>query len=67
MDHREGLAVDVEVTEPNGFAEREAALAMLDRNPSQQQRTVAADLRHGGFCCRVPQAQGHPARGDECL
>ena len=43
MDHREGLAVDVEVTEANGFAEREAALAMLDRHPSQQQRTVAAD------------------------
>jgi transposase len=43
MDHREGLAVDVEVTEANGHAEREAALAMLDRHPSQQQRTVAAD------------------------
>jgi transposase len=43
MDHREGLAVDVEVTEANGFAEREAALAMLDRHPSQEQRTVAAD------------------------
>jgi len=43
MDHREGLVVDVEVTEANGFAERAAALAMLDRHPSQQQRTVAAD------------------------
>jgi len=43
MDHREGLVVDVEVTEANGFAEREAALAMLDRHPSQEQRTVAAD------------------------
>ncbi len=43
MDHREGLVVDVEVTEANGFAEREAALVMLDRHPSQQQRTVAAD------------------------
>ena len=43
MDHREGLVVDVEVTEANGFPEREAALAMLDRHPSQQQRTVAAD------------------------
>ena len=43
MDHREGLAVDVELTEANGFAEREAALAMLDRHPSAQQRTVAAD------------------------
>lgn len=43
MDHREGLAVDVELTEADGFAEREAALTMLDRHPSQQQRTVAAD------------------------
>jgi|SRR5919109_3524433 transposase len=43
MDHREGLAVDVEVTEANGFAEREAALTMLDRNGAEQQRTVAAD------------------------
>jgi transposase len=43
MDHREGLAVDVEVTEASGFAEREAALTMLDRHPSQEQRTVAAD------------------------
>ena len=43
MDHREGLAVDVEVSEANGYAEREAALAMLDRHPSQEQRTVAAD------------------------
>ncbi len=43
MDHREGLAVDVEVTEANGFAERTAALAMLDRHPCEQQRTVAAD------------------------
>ena len=33
MEHRHGLPVDVEVTEANGFAEREAALAMLDRLP----------------------------------
>jgi transposase len=43
MDHRHGLVVDVEVTEANGFAERRAALAMLDRHPSHHQRTVAAD------------------------
>ena len=35
--------MDVDVTEANGFAEREAALTMLDRNPSREQRTVAAD------------------------
>ncbi len=27
MEHRQGLAVDVEITEADGFAEREAALA----------------------------------------
>jgi hypothetical protein len=31
MDHREGLVVDVEVTEADGFA-REAALTLLDRH-----------------------------------
>ena len=43
MGHREGLAADVEVPEANGHGAREAALAMLDRHPSQEQRTVAAD------------------------
>jgi transposase len=43
MEHRNGLVVDVEVTQASGFAEREAALAMLDRHPSSQRRTVAAD------------------------
>lgn len=44
MDHRHGLPVDVEVTTATGFAEREAALAMLDRLPKRAgQRTVAGD------------------------
>ncbi len=43
MDHRHGLIVDVEVTEASGYAEREAALAMLDRHPSHQRRTLAGD------------------------
>jgi transposase len=43
MDHRHGLVVDVEVTEANGKAEREAALRLLDRHPSHGRRTVAAD------------------------
>lgn len=43
MDHRHGLIVDVEVTEANGDAEREAALALLDRHPSYERRTLAAD------------------------
>jgi IS5 family transposase len=43
MDHREGLIVDVEVTEADGFGERAAALTLLDRHPSRKRRTVAAD------------------------
>jgi hypothetical protein len=43
MEHRTGLPVDVEVTEANGFAEREAALTMLDRLPKCVRRTLAAD------------------------
>jgi transposase len=43
MDHREGLVVDVEVTEATGSAERETALTMLDRHPSRDRRTVATD------------------------
>lgn len=43
MDHRHGLIVDVEVTEANGFAERAAAITLLDRHPSREQRTVSAD------------------------
>jgi transposase len=65
MDHREGLVVDVEVTEANGYAEREAALAMLDRHPSHQQRTLAADKAYDTAdfiaCCRERQVTPHVA------
>src|SRR5580692_1760441 len=44
MDHRHGLPVDVEVTAATGYAERAAALAMLDRLPKRSgRRTLAAD------------------------
>jgi IS5 family transposase len=43
MEHRHGLPVDVEVTEANGYAEREAALTMLDRQPPRTKRTLAGD------------------------
>ena len=67
MDHREGLAVDVEVTEANGYAEREAALAMLDRHPSHEQRTVAADKAYdtADFIAECRKRAGDPACGDE--
>ncbi len=43
MEHRHGLIVDVEVTEATGFAERAAALKLLDRQPARAERTLAAD------------------------
>ncbi len=43
MDHRHGLIVDVEVTEATGYAERAAAMTLLDRNASRERRTVSAD------------------------
>ena len=44
MDHRHGFPVDVEVTAATGYAEREAALTMLDRLPRvRERRTLAAD------------------------
>ncbi len=44
MDHRHGLPVDVEVTSATGYAEREAALKMLDRLPKRTgRRTLAGD------------------------
>ncbi len=43
MDHRHGLIVDVEVTQANGYAERETAIKLLDRHDSRERRTVSAD------------------------
>jgi transposase len=43
MEHRTGLAVDVEITEASGTAETEAALRMLRRQGGPVRRTVAAD------------------------
>jgi transposase len=61
MEHRSALIVDLELTEASGFAERDAALAMLGRLPERKRRrTIAgdkgydvagfvADVRHLGF------------------
>jgi transposase len=45
MENRNGLVVEWELTQATGFAEREAALRMLDRLPRQSQRriTLGAD------------------------
>ena len=44
MEHRNALLVDIELTEANGYAERDAALEMLGRLPAtKRRRTVAGD------------------------
>lgn len=43
MENRHGLAVDGGVTQATGKAEREAALAMLERRPSRRRITLGAD------------------------
>ncbi len=43
MENRHGLAVDGLVTLATGTAEREAALAMLDRRPRRRRITLGAD------------------------
>jgi hypothetical protein len=44
MEHRNGLIVDMELTRADGYAERDAAVEMLDRLPARtRRRTVAAD------------------------
>jgi len=43
MENRNGLAVDGGITQANGTAEREAALAMLDRRAGRRRVTLGAD------------------------
>lgn len=43
MENRHGLAVDGGVTQATGTAEREAALAMLERSQSRRRITLGAD------------------------
>lgn len=43
MENRNGLIVDAELTKAGGTAERDAALAMLDRRKGRRRRTVGGD------------------------
>src|SRR5579864_213064 len=44
MEHRNALVVDIELSEANGYAERDTALEMLGRlPPTKRRRTVAGD------------------------
>ncbi len=58
MEHRSALIVDMELTEATGNAERDAALAMLGRQPvMRRRRTVVADKGYdvAGFVADVGQ------------
>ncbi len=58
MEHRHALIVDMELTEATGYAERDAALAMLARQPAmRRRRTLAADRGYDvtGFVTEVRQ------------
>ena len=66
MEHRSGLAMDVEVTQAVGVPEWEAALRMLHRLPSGGRKTVAGDRAYDnkGFVagCRERRITPHVAQ-----
>lgn len=56
MEHRNALIVDVELTQADGFAERDAARSLLGRLPKRsRRRTIAADKAYdtAGFVADV--------------
>jgi transposase len=62
-----GLVVDLLITQATGTAEREAALVMLDRRPSQSQRVTLGgdknyDTREFVASCRARQVTPHVAQ-----
>ena len=57
-ENRHGLVVDIELTEADGYVERDAALAMLERSV-----VGAATLRAYRACDTRDFVWGLPARG----
>ena len=51
MENRNGLAVDVEVTQASGTAEREAAYSMAERLKGKKHRTMGADKGYDASEC----------------
>lgn len=66
MEHRSGLAVDVQVTRAAGAPEWAVALGMLDRRPGSGRKTVAGDRAYDtkGFVagCRARGVTPHVAQ-----
>ena len=54
MENRNGLVVDATLTRASGMAEREAALAMLDRRKSRRRITLGGDKAYGHRLRRRP-------------
>ena len=70
MENRNGLIVDVEITHASGTAEREAALAMLERRGNRNKRaTVGADKGYDSKAfikgCRKLKVTPHVAAKDK--
>lgn len=66
MEHRSGLAVDVEITRSQGDPEWEVALRMLNRLKGKRRRTIAGDKAYDarGFVagCRARNVTPHVAQ-----
>lgn len=66
MEHRSGLAVDVQITRSAGSPEWEVALGMLDQLPRSGHKTVAGDRAYDtkGFVagCRARRVTPHVAQ-----
>jgi len=62
MENRSGLCVDAEVTQADGFAEREAAVKMTSRRSGKKHITVAADKGYDTKDCvaRLRQLNATP-------
>jgi len=69
MENRKGLIVDVEITHASGTAEREAALAMLGRDPTgtdaPQWGPTRATTARPSSSCRKLKVTPHVAAKDK--
>lgn len=66
MENRNGLIVDVQVTQATGTAERDAAIVMLERLPTTERVTLGADKGYDTAAfveeCRVRNVTPHVAQ-----
>jgi transposase len=69
MENRNGLLVDIAVAEANGYAERDAAIAMIDRSlPGTKRITLGADKGYDDHSfverCRDRRVTPHVAQNE---